>query len=86
MALILNPDTGLVSSKFHVRFDTEFTTAPDLNIKSSWQYLAGFIQGGTMPNRESRQKRRNQITQELPLYQKPKSVPIIDPLTKREES
>ena len=34
VALILNPTTGLVSPQFHVRFDPEFTTAPDLKSKS----------------------------------------------------
>ena len=77
VALILNPATGMVSPQFHFRFDPEFTTAPDLKSKSSWQYLAGIIRGGTMPNRESCQKRRTQITQELPLHQNPKSVPNI---------
>ena len=75
VVLILNPATGLVSPHVHVRFDPEFTTAPDLKIKSSWHYIAGFIRGGTKTNRDSRQKRRNQITPELPLHQKPKSVP-----------
>ena len=79
MALILNPSTGLVSTQFYVRFDTEFTTAPDLKSKPSWKYLAGFIRGGTTPNRESRQKRRTQITQELPLHQKPKSFTNVSP-------
>ena len=37
VALILNPATGLVSPKFHVRFDPEFTTAPDLKNKSIWK-------------------------------------------------
>ena len=66
--------SGVFSPKFHVRFDPEFTTAPYLKIKSSWQYIASFIRGGTKPNRDSRQKRRNQITPELPLRQKPQSV------------
>ena len=79
MALILNPATGLVSPQFHVRFDPEFATAPDLKTQPSWKYLAGFIRGGTTPNRESRQKRRTQITQELPLHQNQKDVPNIDP-------
>ena len=43
LALILNPVTGLVSPQFHFRFDPEFTTAPGLKRKSSWQYIAGFI-------------------------------------------
>ena len=71
VALILNPTTGLVSPQFHVRFDPEFTTAPDLKNKSSWQYIAGFIQGGTTPNRADRYKMRTQNTQELSLHQKP---------------
>ena len=75
--LILNPATGLVSTQLHVRFDPEFKTAPDLKSKSIWQYPEGFIRGGTTPNRESHPKRRTQITQELPLHQKPKSVPNI---------
>ena len=76
----------LVSPQFHVRFDTEFTTAPDLKSKSSWQYIAGFIRGGKKPNRDSRQKRRNQITPELPLHQKPQSVPnSVQPRQEGEE-
>ena len=75
MALILNPATGLVSPQFHVRFYHEFTTAPDIKIKLSWQYISGFIWGGT--TRENLQKRRNQITPELLLNQKPQSVPNI---------
>ena len=79
MALLINPVAGLVSQQFRVRFDPEFTTAPDLKSKSIWQYLAGFIRSGTTPNRESLQKRRTQITQEFPLHQKPKSVPNVAP-------
>ena len=75
VALILNPASGLVSPQFHVRFDPELTTAPDIKSKSCWKYSAGFIRGGTKPNRDSCQKRRNQITPELPLHQKPQSVP-----------
>ena len=68
VALILNPASRLVSPQFHVRFDPEFKTVPDIKIQSSWQYLVGFIRGGTTPNRESHQKRRTQITQEFPLH------------------
>ena len=75
VALIFNPATGLVSPQLHFRFNPEFTTAPDLKRKSRWQYIAGFIRGDTKPNRDSRQKLRNQITPELPLHQKPQSVP-----------
>ena len=75
VALILNPATGLVIPQPHVRFDPEFTTAPDLKIISRWQYIAGFIRGDTKPNRDSSQKRRNQITPEFPLHQKPQYVP-----------
>ena len=75
MAHILNPAAGLVSPQFHVRFDPEFTTATDLKSKSSWQYIAGFIRGGTKPNRDSCQKWRNQINPELTLHQKPQYVP-----------
>ena len=59
MALILNPQTGLVSPQFHVRFDPEFTTVPDHIERSLWQSLAGFVRG-TQTCRLDRQKRRNQ--------------------------
>ena len=86
MALILNPATGLVNPQFHVRFDPEFTNATDLKIKSRWQYIVGFIRGNTNPNRDSRQKRHNQITPELPSHQKPQSVPnIVQPRQEVEE-
>ena len=35
VALILNTSIGLVIPQFHVRFDPEFTTAPDFKSKSS---------------------------------------------------
>ena len=35
VVLILNPATGLVSPQLHFRFDTEFTTAPDIKSQSS---------------------------------------------------
>ena len=86
VALILNPATVLFRPQFHVRFDPEFTTAPNLKIKSRWQYIAGFIRGDTKPNRDSRQKRRNQITPEFPLDQKPQSVPnSVQPCQEVEE-
>ena len=71
MALILNPQTGLVSPQFHVRFDPEFTTVPDYIERYLWQSLAGFVRG-TQTCRLDRQKRRNQ-TEELSLQQLPPS-------------
>ena len=42
VALVLNPSTGLVSPKYHVVFDDDFTTAPHLikgTVPSNWEKL-----------------------------------------------
>ena len=62
VALILNPNTGLVSPQFHVRFDPEFITAKEIQTPSHWQYLAGFVRSkaNTAPSRTTRHARRQQ--------------------------
>ena len=85
VVLILNPATGLVSPQFHVRFYPEFTTAPDLKIQSSRKYLAGFIRGGTTPNRESRQKGAPKSLRICPYIRSQNLFLTLLPLTKREE-
>ena len=84
VALILNPQTGLVSPKFHVRFDPEFTTVPDHTERSLWQSLAGFVRG-TQTFRLDRQKRCNQ-TEELSLQQLPPSDLAPNPHHQEEET
>lgn len=49
VALVLNPETGLVSPQFHVQFDPHFDTVPQLYNKgakhiSKWQVKAGLTE------------------------------------------
>lgn len=47
VALVLNPETGLVSPQFHVKHDGNFDTIPqlytDATHESKWQLKAGFV-------------------------------------------
>ena len=49
--LVLNPNTGLVSPKYHCRFDDFFESAkfqsPELTIPTTWQSLSKLTQGST---------------------------------------
>ncbi len=48
VALVLNPETGLVSPQFHIKFDSSFDTikqlyGPASNHQSQWQLKAGLV-------------------------------------------
>ena len=76
VALVMNPDTGLVSPQFHVRFDPLFTTAGEQKAPSKWQALAGFVATQSPPASQAQCAARHHQDNHISMTQLPIPKPF----------